>query len=115
MVESRVKITENLMRPLAEKRRMGRLLDIYDTIKETMMQEKERAPNLDFPVALLYKVLGLPTEINTPIFQASRHFGWIANMRRQRDSKGPLYRPKQRYTGPGLDGMRTYVPLGERK
>jgi citrate synthase len=115
MVESRVKIAEGLMRPLAEKRQMGRLLEIYDVVKETMLREKERAPNLDFPVALLYKVLGLPTEINTPIFQASRHFGWIANIRRQRDAKGPLYRPKQKYTGPGPDAMRTFVPLDERE
>lgn len=115
MVESRVRIVESLMRPLAEKRNMGHLLEVYDTIKATMLQEKDRAPNLDFPVALLYKVLGLPTEINTPIFQASRHFGWVANIRRQRDAKGPLYRPKQKYTGPGLDAIRTYVPLNERK
>ncbi|MEJ2108387.1 MAG: citrate/2-methylcitrate synthase [Acidobacteriota bacterium] len=114
-VESRVNITENLMRPLAEKRNMGHLLEIYDTIKETMMREKDRAPNLDFPVALLYRVLGLPTEINTPVFQASRHFGWVANVRRQRDDGGPLYRPKQKYTGPGLDDMRTYIPLDERE
>lgn len=115
LVESRVKITEGLMRPLAEKRQMGRLLEIYDAVKETMLRERERAPNLDFPVALLYKVLGLPTEINTPIFQASRHFGWTANIIRQRDAKGPLYRPKQKYTGPGPDAMRTFVPLDERK
>jgi citrate synthase len=115
MVESRVQIVEGIVRPLAEKRKMGRLLEVYDVIKETMLKEKERAPNLDFPVALLYKVLGLPIEINTPVFQASRHFGWIANIRRQRDAKGPLYRPTQQYTGPGLDDMRKYVPLSERK
>jgi citrate synthase len=114
MVESRVRITESLMRPLAEKRHLGHLLEVYDIIKETMLKEKDRAPNLDFPVALLYKVLGLPTEINTPIFQTSRHFGWVANIRRQREAKGPLYRPKQKYTGPGLDALRTYVPLIER-
>jgi citrate synthase len=114
-VESRVRITEELMRPLARKRNMGHLVEVYDAIKETMLEEKGRAPNLDFPVALLYRVLGLPTEINTPIFQSSRHFGWVANIRRQRDAGGPLYRPTQRYTGPGPDALRTYIPLSERK
>jgi citrate synthase len=114
-VESRVRITESLMRPLAEKRHMGHLVEVYDIIKETMFQEKDRAPNLDFPVALLYKVLGLPAEINTPIFQTSRHFGWVANLRRQREANGPLYRPMQKYTGPGLDELRPYIPLNERK
>jgi citrate synthase len=114
MVESRVKITEGILRPLAAKRGMGRYLEVYDVIKETMLREKDRAPNLDFPVALLYKVLGLPNQINTPTFQASRHFGWIANIRRQRAAAGPLYRPMQKYTGPGPDAVRTYVPLDER-
>lgn len=115
MVESRVRIMEDLMRPLAEKRNMAHLMEVYDIIKETMLREKDRAPNVDFPVALLYKVLGLPVEINTPMFQASRHFGWLANIRRQRDAGGPLYRPMQKYTGPGLDAMRTYAPLDKRK
>ncbi len=115
MVESRVRITESLVRPMAEKRNMGYLMEVYDEIKETMLKEKDRAPNLDFPVAVLYKVLGLPIEVNTPIFQASRHFGWIANIKRQRDAKSPLYRPTQQYTGPRLGEMRGYIPLSERK
>jgi citrate synthase len=115
MVESRVRITESLVRPLAEKRNLGYLLEIYEEIKETMLNEKGRAPNLDFPAALLYRVIGLPPVINTPIFQISRHFGWVANIRRQRDAKGPLYRPTQQYTGPGLDEARQDIPLSERK
>jgi citrate synthase len=114
-VESRVKITESLMRPLAEKRQMSHLVEVYDIVKETMLKERDRAPNLDLPVALLYKVLGLPTEINTAIFQTSRHFGWVANLRRQRDARGPLYRPIQKYMGPGLDALRTYISLNYRK
>ena len=113
-VESRVRIIEGIMRPIVEKRNMGYLLEIYETIKEVMLKEKDRAPNLDFPVALLYRALGLPPEINTPIFQISRHFGWIANIKRQRDAKGPLYRPTQQYTGPGLEEMRRYIPLDKR-
>jgi citrate synthase len=98
-VESRVRIAESLLRPLAQKKNMGRLMEVYDATKETMLQEKQRAPNLDFPVAALYKVLGLPPQINTPIFQVCRHFGWVANIRRQRDAKSPLYRPTQVYNG----------------
>ena len=73
---------------MAEKQGKGYLMEVYDSIKETMLKEKDRAPNLDFPVAVLYKVLGLPIEVNTPVFQASRHFGWVANMKRQREAKG---------------------------
>lgn len=113
-VESRVKITESIAKPLAQKRGLGNLVEVYDIVKETMLKEKERAPNLDFPVALLLKAFRMPIDINTPIFQASRHFGWVANMRRQRDADSPLYRPTQVYTGPTLEQMKKYVPVSQR-
>ncbi len=113
-VESRVRITESICRPLAEQRGFTDLMKTYDIVKETMIKEKGRAPNLDLPVAVLFKIIGIPEETNTPIFQASRHFGWIANMKRQRDAKAPLYRPTQVYTGIDLDEMKTYLPLKER-
>ena len=113
-VESRVRITESITRPLARERGFEYLVEIYDIIKETMINEKGRAPNLDLPVAVLFKIVGIPEVTNTPIFQASRHFGWVANMIRQRNAKGPLYRPTQVYTGPTLDEMKVYIPLEER-
>ena len=113
-VESRVITTEKVVRPMAEKKGMGYLMEIYDKVKAMMIETKNRAPNLDFPVAVLYKVIGLPMEANTPIFQASRHFGWVANMLRQRNAKGPLYRPTQVYNGPSLDDMREYTPIDQR-
>lgn len=113
-VESRVMTTEKVGRPIAEKKGMTYLWEIYDIIKRVMLEEKGRAPNLDLPVAVLYKTLGIPVDCNTPIFQASRHYGWVANMKRQRDSKGPLYRPTQVYTGPGLDDMKEYIPVEKR-
>ncbi|MFH1261839.1 MAG: citrate/2-methylcitrate synthase [Pseudomonadota bacterium] len=113
-VESRVRITESIAKPLAHKKGMSALVEIYDIVKQTMLDEKERAPNLDFPVALLLRAMGMPLDINTPLFQASRHFGWIANVRRQRDSNAPIYRPTQVYTGPKLEQMKKYIPVGER-
>jgi citrate synthase len=105
---------ESIAKPLALKKGMGPLVEIYDIVKKVMSEEKERAPNLDFPVALLLRTMGVPSDINTPLFQASRHFGWIANIRRQRDSNAPLYRPTQVYTGPPLEQMRKYVPISRR-
>jgi citrate synthase len=72
---------------------VGHLLEVYDTIKETMLQENDRAPSMDFPAALLYKVLGLPSKINASVFQASRHFNWVVNLRRQREGWGPFIGP----------------------
>lgn len=112
--ESRVNIAERIGRPLAEKRGMAHYFEIYDIIARVMLDEKDRAPNADLPICLLLKILGIPRELNTPIFQASRHFGWLANILRQRKAKGPLFRPTQEYTGPGIDQMRRYVPLDRR-
>ena len=113
-VESRVLIAEQIARPLAEKKGLGRYFEIYDIISKIMLEEKERTPNADLPICLLLKIIGVPKELNTPIFQATRHFGWVANNARQRKSNGPLYRPTQEYTGPGLKEMKTYVPLEQR-
>jgi citrate synthase len=113
-VESRVKIAEEMARKLAEKKGWGHLIEIYDIVTDVMMREKGLAQNLDLPISVLYKIIGIPSECNTPIFQASRHFGWVANMMRQRLNKGLLFRPTQVYTGPTLEGMKRYIPLKER-
>ena len=113
-VESRVQIAEGIARPLAEKKGMGHYFEIYDIVSKIMLREKDRTPNADLPISLLYKVIGIPKELNTPIFQGTRHFGWVANNARQRKNKGPLYRPTQQYTGITVDQMKNYVPLGER-
>jgi|GEM_PF-1460179 len=113
-VESRVRIAEGVARPLAKKKGLGHLFEIYDTISRIMHNEKERTPNADLPICILLKIIGVPKALNTPLFQASRHFGWVANNVRQRKAKGPLYRPTQKYIGPGADKIKTYVPLEKR-
>ena len=113
-VESRVRIAEKIGRPLAEKKGMGHYFEIYDIISRIMLQEKNRTPNADLPICLILKIIGVPKILNTPIFQASRHFGWVANNARQRKAKGPLYRPTQEYTGHGMTKKRVYVPLEKR-
>ncbi|MCZ6540298.1 MAG: hypothetical protein O6704_01485, partial [Nitrospinae bacterium] len=113
-VESRVLIAEQIARPLAAKKGLGYYFEIYDIISKIMLEEKERTPNADLPICLLLKIIGIPRELNTPIFQATRHFGWVANNARQRKSNGPLYRPTQEYTGPGLEELKSYVPLEQR-
>lgn len=111
-IESRVRIAEQIGRPLAKKRGMEYYFEIYDIICGIMSREKDRTPNADLPISILLKIVGLPKSLNTPLFQASRHFGWVANNARQRRAKGPLYRPTQEYTG--VKEVRPYVPLEKR-
>lgn len=100
-VESRVAIAQSVARSLTEKVGLTRLMKTYDELTKTMMSDdveerKRRAPNLDLPVSIIYLALGIPLDLNTPIFQSSRHFGWVAHMKSQRLDKCPLYRPTQR-------------------
>jgi citrate synthase len=110
--ESRVRIAEQIGRPLAKQKGLGHYFEIYDIISQIMLREKNRTPNADLPIAILLKIAGLPKSLNTPLFQASRHFGWLANNLRQRRAKGPLYRPTQVYKG--VKEIRHYVSLENR-
>ncbi len=99
-VESRVRIVESIVKDLSKKAGQEKLAGIYDELVRVMdspliEERKRRAPNLDMPTSVLYRLLGIAPELNTPIFQASRHFGWAAHMIEQRLDKGPLYRPTQ--------------------
>lgn len=118
-IESRVIIAEGIARELAAKKGAKDLMDIYDILKDLMMgdhveERKRRTPNLDLPVAIIYKILGIPAELNTPLFQSARHFGWVAHVSRQCSEKGPLYRPTQRDIFDGIDHLRKYLPIEDR-
>lgn len=119
-VESRVIIAENMARSLADIYGAAELMKTYDTLTQVMMSDKveerkRRAPNLDLAVSVIYKILGIPTELNTPIFQSSRHFGWLAHVEEQCRQKGPLYRPSQQDIFDGLSNIKAYTPLEERR
>lgn len=105
-VESRVGIAEGIAREITRRRGQGELMETYDRLVAFMASDaveegRRRAPNLDLPVSVIYRTLCIPLEWNTPIFQASRHFGWVAHMQQQRLDRCPLYRPTQRDLPPG--------------
>ena len=112
-VESRVRIAEKIARDITHQKGMNNIMEIYDRLvaimdSEKIEERKRRAPNLDMPVSVIYKALGIPMEWNTPIFQASRHFGWLAHMIEQRLNKGPLYRPTQKSIGGEFKDLKNF-------
>jgi 2-methylcitrate synthase/citrate synthase II len=86
-------------RKLAEKRGDTRYADMADLVEKVMKREKNLFPNVDFPCAWVYKLLGLPVATYTPIFAAARISGWAAHVIEQQDDNR-LIRPAEDYTGP---------------
>ena len=93
------------------------LLDIAMTLEEIALNddyfiERKLYPNVDFYTGLIYKAMGFPTRMFTPLFAMGRMPGWIAQWREMmKDPATKIGRPRQIYTGPG---PRDYVPAEDR-
>jgi citrate synthase len=98
-------------------------LGIKDPILETAKALEEAAlndeyfisrkldPNVDFYSGIIYRALGIPTDMFTVMFALGRLPGWIAQWKELNASKEPIGRPRQIYTG---KGNRDYVPMSNR-
>lgn len=67
-------------------------------------------PNVDFYSGLVYRKLGIPRDLFTPIFAIARTAGWLAHWREQIGANR-IFRPTQIYTG---SGGRQWLPLESR-
>lgn len=73
--------------------------EISEVVEEEMRTAKGLLPNLDFPVASAYALMGIPTPMFTPIFVMARITGWCAHIMEQLDNNR-LIRPANGYDGP---------------
>ncbi|HVL90109.1 MAG TPA: citrate synthase [Actinomycetota bacterium] len=87
-----------------------RWFEISQAIEQTVMEEKGLYPNVDFYAASVYYCLGLPIDLFTPIFAASRVAGWTAHAREQY-ADNRLIRPESEYIGPR---NQSYRPIDQR-
>src|SRR3546814_8761370 len=69
-------------------------------LKDDYFVQRKLYPNVDFYSGIIYKALGIPTEMFTVMFAIARTAGWVANwLEQQEDPEFKIGRPRQIYTG----------------
>jgi citrate synthase len=94
------------------------LLAIAQELEEVALHdsyfiEKKLYPNVDFYSGIIYRAIGIPTEMFTVMFALGRVPGWIAQWKEMVDDTSTrINRPRQVYTGAT---MRDFLPLSQRE
>jgi citrate synthase len=93
------------------------LLDIAKRLEEAALSDeyfvsRKLYPNVDFYSGIIYRAIGIPTNMFTVLFALGRLPGWVAQWKEMNDDAGAkIGRPRQIYTG---SKERNYVPVGKR-
>src|SRR3954469_22148693 len=93
------------------------LLDIAKQMEEVALRDdyfvsKKLYPNVDFYSGIIYRAMGIPTNMFTVMFALGRLPGWIAHWKEMvEDPNTKIGRPRQIYTG---EKVRKYVPIDQR-
>ena len=97
--DSRVPQMFACAKSMAEVTNNTKWIEIYTILRDTMLEQKNIYPNLDFPAGPAYYMMGFDIDIFTPLFVMSRISGWIAHIMEQRKNNR-IIRPLCEYTGP---------------
>ena len=93
------------------------LLDIAKKLEIVALEDeyfkaRNLYPNVDFYSGIIYKAIGIPTEMFTVMFAIGRLPGWIAQWKEMIENGEPIGRPRQIYTGAN---ERNYVAVENRQ
>lgn len=111
--DPRAIILQSLAEQLFEKFGRDNYYDIAVELERVVQEKlayKGIYANVDFYSGLVYRKLGIPTDLFTPIFAISRVAGWLAHWKEQL-GENRIYRPTQIYTG---THSAPYIPIAER-
>jgi citrate synthase len=109
--DPRARILKRLSAESSERAGQAKLHQIAEAIEETTFEQRELYPNVDFYAAVVYHILGIPTDLMTPVFAAARMAGWTAHVREQY-ADNRVIRPGSNYVGPIA---QTWVPIEQRR
>lgn len=92
------------------------VLDIAKGLEEEALNDqyfvdRKLYPNVDFYSGIIYRALGIPTDMFTVMFALGRLPGWIAQWKEMREKGEPIGRPRQVYVG---ENERDYTDLSKR-
>ena len=115
VIDPRAVILERVSQDLAEESGDSKWFEMSQEMERVMeremdKREKQVKPNVDFFSASVYRMLGFPADMYTPIFAVSRVSGWTAHLIEQYDDNR-IMRPRLAYEGPK---GKTFTPLDER-
>jgi len=109
-MDPRATVLKDLCRTAGERHDQPQWFEIFSALEATTLEQKGLYPNVDLYAAGVYRVLGIPTDLMTPIFALARMAGWTAHVREQY-ANNKIIRPGSEYVGPR---GRVYVPIAER-
>jgi len=99
-----------MSKELGERTGDTRWYEMSRIVEEYIKEQKGLNANVDFYSASVYYMMGIPIDLDTPIFACSRISGWTAHVLEQY-ANNRLIRPRAEYVGPK---NVTYVPIEQR-
>jgi citrate synthase len=111
--DPRATILQNLAEQLFEKFGHDKYYDIAVELEravEEKLGQKGIYPNVDYYSGLVYRKLGISTDLFTPVFAIARVAGWLAHWKEQL-AENRIFRPTQIYTG---SHEAPYIPMEQR-